>query len=224
MSAIDDDYRTIHVPRRIRHEQHERAIEVFELAVSSKRDPLYELGRLFAFEQQATHVGQDVARGKCVHADPVARRFERKHFRHSCDAALRHRVRELPLNGTCIGDGGDVDDIALALFVCDDPLGIELAHQPCALQVGVDDGVPIGFVDHRVGLRTGFDARVVDEDIHWAKRGFGAGEERLHACADGDVEGRPHGVTAGGLYLSDSRFDFFDAPGAKRHLCTVPRE
>ena len=131
---------------------------------------------------------------------PLVGEGERHHARQLVDAALARVVA---------GDAGDRGDAVDRAHVDDRAAAgrrhlarDRLADEERALEVDVDDGVPVGLGDVEE-LGGAKDAGVVDEDVDAAEGGDAGGERRVDLAAARDVAGEalaraPRGGELGG--------------------------
>ena len=100
----------------------------------------------------------------------------------------------------------------------DDTLGVKLAHEPGAFEVGVDDGIPVIFVDHGVGLGACLNTGVIDQHVNGPEGRLGRVKKSRHARPVADIEGCAMGLAAGLVDLAHTGVDLFQTPGAEAHF------
>ena len=120
------------------------------------------------------------------------------------------------------GDHNDVDDAARLLCIAP-ALRCRLHHEPGAVEVGVDDGVPALHREIDRGLWE-LSAGAVDQDVEPALPGPDLLEQRGHRLRIADVDGMAAGREAMRRDRRDERVDFFRAAAGNDHMRAKPCE
>ena len=190
-------------------------VELVGAAEAALRDARAQLFAGLGGEEVAVQLGLHVAGGERVDANPVARQLERHRPGQMHHPGLRCAVRRNGASDALAGDRGDVDDSAAALGG-DQAARAFLRHQPGALQVGVEDAVPVGLglLEQRPRHRH---AGVVDDHVGDAALGLDLVEAGLDAGQVGDVEAQRPGAAAGRLDLGDRVGELVDAARRDDH-------
>ena len=184
---------------------------MLHLAQAALRDALDELLPSLRCKEIAVQIGLDVAGAERVHADTVPRPFQGEALGHLHHARLGSGIgREVPSHAQP-QDGGDVDDASGAPGL-DQRLARSLCHAKDAVEVGVDDPVPIvlGGLERRAVIGH---ARVVDDDVIGLVEGSG------HAVRIGDVH--RHGPRAFADF-GHQRLQPVDTAGGTSHMRPLP--
>ena len=162
MAAIDRDNRAGHIGAGGRGQEQQRAVEIFGLRDPLQRDtgdqPLAGLG----LEEFTVEIGLDIARRQCVDENAVPGQFHRQHMRQMDEPGLRGAVGRDLANGPKAQYRRDIDNAAGALLL-DEVMRKLARREPGALQVRVDDIIPIRFAVLEQRLRHD-DPGIVDED------------------------------------------------------------
>ena len=107
-------------------------------------------------------------------------------------------------------DRSDIDDVASPLFPLQDSLGIELCPEPNALQICVENPVPIVLLDHHVSLGSGLDPGILDKNVEATRNVPSTIEKATETRAVADIQGQPNRFAPGGANFLDPCFDLLD--------------
>src|SRR5437899_1968362 len=181
--AVDDQELPRNVAGEVGGEKEHGGGHILALAQPPQRDCLDQcLPRLGA--DAARQLGVDEPRRHGVHQDLARGKLLGHRLREPDEARLRGGVVRLAFVAGDPHDARDVDDPTPAPL--DHPAGGVLRHQEGALEVGVEHGVPVVFVDaEQQVIPRG--ARVVHEHVDLLEFLLDRRDRLLYLCRLGDV-------------------------------------
>src|SRR5439155_17440802 len=196
VAAIDRDDRAGHISAGGRGEEQQRPVEILGLGDPLQRDTRNQSLARLGLEKLAIEIGLDVAGRQRIHQYPVTRQLHRQDMRQVDEPSLGRAIGRDLADRAKTQHRGDIDDPAKPLPF--DQMMREFARrQPGALQIGVNDMIPIGLGMLEQWFRYD-DSGIVDEDRHRPEPVFGSGDRRDDALAVGDVAADRQALPAAG--------------------------